>query len=203
MINNKPERKKEDALDKLITSFFDLRTDGYSKMSNSNFEEASLSFAESVLRARELIYGLLYVLSKSKESKEKEAKSIEKFKLVLHILSWYIMMTDSMIQAYLSLSAKTKDERDSLLFLGKAAGLAENLYHLAHVLDKIIRELPADIENDSTVETAKLAITQWVKTFRMLIEILDGNKLSIPEGILKLAREDGLLRYGGETDERE
>ncbi len=201
MIENNPQRKKDDALDRLISSFFNLRTEGYSKMSSSSFEEASLKFAESVLQARELIYGLLYVLSKSEDLKGKEGKTVEKFKLVLHILSWYIMMTDSMIQAYLSLSAKAKDERDSILFLGKAVGLAENLYHLAHVLDKIIRELPADIENDSTVETAKLAITQWVKTFRMLVEILDGNKLSIPEGILKLAREDGLLKYGGELDE--
>ncbi|MCD6515561.1 MAG: hypothetical protein ACTSSP_08520 [Candidatus Asgardarchaeia archaeon] len=187
-MSSKKKRKENDALDKIIQTFFDLRAEGFKEMTKSNFEQASMKFAESVIRSRELIHGLLFILS----------KDIEKFKLVLHMLSWYIMATDSMVQTYLSMSAKMKDERDSLVFLGKAVGLAESLYHLCHVLDKVLNEIPADIENDLTIETTKLAISQWVKTFRMLIELLDANKLSIPEGILKLAREDGLLKYGGE-----
>ena len=178
--------KSSDILDRVIHNFFNLRTQGFQDLSKKRFKDASLNFAEAVVQARELIKGMLAVQGK---------KDIEELKLTIHILSWYIMISDTLAQAYLSKAASAKEDKEAVLYLGKACGISENLYHLCHILDKAIDLVPLDKKHNDTVETARMSISLWAKTLNVVVTLLRKNGLSVPSGLLELAEKEGLFEY--------
>ena len=187
-------RKSSDILDRIIHNFFDLRTQGFQDLSKKKFKDASLNFAEAVVQARELVKGMLAVQGK---------KDIEELKLTIHILSWYIMISDTLTQAYLAKAASAKADKEAVLYLGKACGVSENLYHLCHILDKTLDLVPLDEKHNDTVETARMSISLWAKTLNVVVTLLRKNGLSIPSGLLELAEKEGLLEYNSDDEKQD